>query len=59
ISTSSEYNYRWKINLKPQEGRAILYDLTIPGEAIEKLPPVIIEGIDKELVTGTEVMVMP
>ena len=59
ISTSSEYNYRWKLNLKPQEGRAILYDLTIPGEAIEKLPPVIIEGIDKELVTGTEVMVMP
>jgi len=59
ISTSSEYNYRWKINLKPREGRAILYDLTIPGEAIEKLPPVIIEGIDKELVTGTKVMVMP
>jgi DNA topoisomerase-6 subunit B len=54
IPLDGEYNYLWRITLKPQEKKAILYDLAVPPEELEKLPPIIVEGINEELVTGAK-----
>ncbi len=51
---ASEYNYQWKITLRPQEKKAILYDLQTKPDELQKLPPPIIDGIEKELVTGAK-----
>ncbi len=50
----SEYNHQWRITLKPGEKRAILYDLQAMPDELKKLPPPIVEGVRKELLTGAE-----
>ncbi len=46
----------WKITLKPGEEKAIIYWLDIKQEKASKLPQLIAEGIDEELITGAKVV---
>ncbi len=44
----------WKISLKPGEQKAIIYRLDIALEEAAKLPQLVVEGIESELVTGAK-----
>lgn len=46
----------WKISLKPQEEKAIIYRLDIKIEEASKLPQLKAEEIDEELITGAKVV---
>ena len=43
-----------KISLKPGEQKAIIYRLDISSEEAAKLPQLVVEGIESELVTGAK-----
>ncbi len=50
IPVGKQIDYVWKISLKPGEQKAIVYKLGI--EDASKLPQLVVEGIEQELITG-------
>ena len=44
----------WKIILKPGEQKAIIYKLNIAQDEVSKLPQLVVEGIENELITGAK-----
>ncbi len=56
IPMGKETDHLWKISLKPGEEKAIIYKLDIKPDEASKLPVLIAEGIDEELITGAKVV---
>ncbi len=56
IPLGKQSDYLWKISLKPGEQQAIIYRLDIEPEEASKLPQLVVEGIDEELITGAKVV---
>jgi len=56
IPLGKQTDHLWKISLKPQEEKAIIYSLDIKLEEASKLPQLIAEQIDEELITGAKVV---
>lgn len=54
IPVGKQIDYVWKISLKPGEQKAIVYKLGI--EDASKLPQLVVEGIEQELITGAKVV---
>ena len=54
IPMGNQVDYVWKISLKPGEQKAIIYRLDIALEEAAKLPQLVVEGIESELVTGAK-----
>lgn len=52
IPVGKQIDYVWKISLKPGEQKAIVYKLGI--EDASKLPQLVVEGIEQELITGAK-----
>lgn len=49
-----QIDYVWKISLKPGEQKAIIYKLDIGWEDAAKLPGLVVDGIEPELITGAK-----
>jgi DNA topoisomerase-6 subunit B len=56
IPLGKQTDHLWKISLKPQEEKAIIYRLDIDQEEASKLPQLVAEGIDEEHITGAKVV---
>ncbi len=56
IPIGKQTDHLWKISLKPGEQKAIIYKLDIRHDEASKLPQLIAEGIDEELITGAKVV---
>ncbi|MBU4373295.1 MAG: DNA topoisomerase VI subunit B, partial [Euryarchaeota archaeon] len=52
IPVGKQIDYVWKIHLLPGEQKAIVYKLGI--EDASKLPQLVVEGIEQELITGAK-----
>ncbi|MCZ7392342.1 MAG: DNA topoisomerase VI subunit B [Candidatus Methanoperedens sp.] len=52
IPVGKQIDYVWKISLKPGEQKAIIYKLGV--EDASKLPQLVVEGIEQELITGAK-----
>jgi DNA topoisomerase-6 subunit B len=52
IPVGKQIDYIWKISLKPGEQKAIIYKLGV--EDASKLPQLVVEGIEQELITGAK-----
>jgi DNA topoisomerase-6 subunit B len=46
----------WNISLKPGEQKAVIYRLDLQGVEASKLPQLVVDGIDEELITGAKVV---
>jgi DNA topoisomerase-6 subunit B len=51
IQVGKQIDYVWKISLKPGEAKAISYELNIKPDEAAKLPNLVVEGIESELIT--------
>ena len=56
IPLGKQTDYLWKISLKPREEKALIYKLNIGLEEASKLPQLVVDGIDEELITGAKVV---
>ncbi len=56
IQLGKQTDHVWKISLKAGEQKALVYKLGIGIEEASKLPQLIAEGIDEELITGAKVV---
>ncbi len=56
IPLGKQTDHLWKVTLKPGEQKAIVYWLDIDREEASKLPQLVAEGIDEELITGAKVV---
>ncbi len=54
IPVGKQIDYVWKISLKPGEQKAIIYRLGIGLDEAAKLPQLVVEGIESELITGAQ-----
>ncbi len=54
IPVGKQIDYVWKISLKPGEQKAIIYRLDISADEAAKLPQLVVEGIESELITGAK-----
>ncbi|MDD5473122.1 MAG: DNA topoisomerase VI subunit B [Candidatus Methanoperedens sp.] len=54
IPVGKQVDYVWKISLKPDEQKAIIYRLDISPDEASKLPQLVVEGIESELITGAK-----
>ena len=54
IPVGKQIDYVWKVSLKPGEQKAIIYRLDISAEEAAKLPQLVVEGIESELITGAK-----
>lgn len=54
IPVGKQTDYVWKISLKPEEQKAIIYRLGISPEEASKLPQLVVEGIEQERITGAK-----
>lgn len=51
----NEFDYIWNINIAAQETKVLTYSLTFVEENdIQKMPDIIVEGMEQELVTGAK-----
>ncbi len=56
IPIERQNDYIWNISIKPGEQKAIVYKLDKSIEEASKLPKLVVEGIDEELITGAKVV---
>ncbi len=56
IPLGKQTDHLWKISLKPGEQKALIYKLNISTEEASKLPQLVVDGIDEELITGAKVV---
>ncbi len=54
IPVGKQIDYVWKISLKPGEQKAVIYKLGIGPDEAAKLPQLVVEGIESELITGAK-----
>ncbi len=54
IPVGKQVDYVWKISLKPGEQKAVIYKLGIGPDEAAKLPQLVVEGIESELITGAK-----
>jgi DNA topoisomerase-6 subunit B len=54
IPVGKQIDYVWKISLKPGEQKAVIYKLGIGTDEAAKLPQLVVEGIESELITGAK-----
>ncbi|MCZ7406103.1 MAG: DNA topoisomerase VI subunit B [Candidatus Methanoperedens sp.] len=54
IPVGKQVDYVWKISLKPGEQKAVIYKLGIGPDEASKLPQLVVEGIESELITGAK-----
>ncbi|AEH60621.1 DNA topoisomerase VI, B subunit [Methanosalsum zhilinae DSM 4017] len=55
VSMGNEFDYIWNINIAAQETKVLTYSLTFVEENdIQKMPDIIVEGMEQELVTGAK-----
>jgi DNA topoisomerase-6 subunit B len=54
IPMGTQIDHVWKISLKPNEQKAIIYRLEISADEAAKLPQLVVEGIENELITGAK-----
>ncbi|MDW7731717.1 MAG: DNA topoisomerase VI subunit B [Methanolobus sp.] len=55
ISMGSDYDHVWKISVSPGSSKVIKYSVaTLEENEISRLPLLIVEGLDEELVTGAK-----
>lgn len=52
VSMGNDYDYIWKIVLKPGEAFAVNYQLPDPSDLDSIKEPPIVEGVEEEIVTG-------
>ncbi|HEY9205931.1 MAG TPA: DNA topoisomerase VI subunit B [Candidatus Methanoperedens sp.] len=56
IPLGKQTDHLWKISLKPGEQKALMYRLNISSDEASKLPQLVVDGIDEELITGAKVV---
>ncbi len=56
IPLGKQTDHLWKIKLKPGEQKALIYRLNIESVEASKLPQLVVDGIDEELITGAKVV---
>ncbi|VVB97054.1 Type 2 DNA topoisomerase 6 subunit B [uncultured archaeon] len=56
IPIGKQTDHLWKIKLKPGEQKALIYRLNIESVEASKLPQLVVDGIDEELITGAKVV---
>ena len=54
IPIGKQIDHVWKISLKPGEQKAVIYKLDIGQDEATKLPQLVVEGIESELITGAK-----
>lgn len=55
ISMGSDFDYVWAMKVSPEASKAVTYSLSSMSEdEIKRLPQLIVEGLDEELVTGAK-----
>ncbi|ABE52126.1 DNA topoisomerase VI subunit B [Methanococcoides burtonii] len=55
ISMGSDFDYVWTMKVSPEGSKAVTYSLSSMSEdEIKRLPQLIVEGLDEELVTGAK-----
>ncbi len=55
ISMGSDFDYVWAMKVSPEGSKAVTYSLSSMSEdEIKRLPQLIVEGLDEELVTGAK-----
>jgi DNA topoisomerase-6 subunit B len=55
INMGNDFDYIWKLSVSPGASKVLSYSVATLGEAeIAKLPTLIVEGLDEELVTGAK-----
>jgi DNA topoisomerase-6 subunit B len=54
IPIGKQIDHVWKISLKPGEQKAVIYKLGIGPDEAAKLPQLVVEGIESELITGAK-----
>ncbi|MFA4956926.1 MAG: DNA topoisomerase VI subunit B [Candidatus Methanoperedens sp.] len=54
IPMGTQVDHVWKISLKADEQKAIIYRLEISADEAAKLPQLVVEGIESELITGAK-----
>lgn len=55
ITMGSDFDYVWAMKVSPEGSKAITYSLSSMSEdEIKRLPQLIVEGLDEELVTGAK-----
>lgn len=55
IAMGNDYDYVWDIAISPDASKVIRYSIpTISDTEVSKLPSLIVEGLDEELVTGSK-----
>jgi DNA topoisomerase-6 subunit B len=55
ISMGSDFDYIWKLSVSPGTSKVLSYSVATLSEAeIAKLPTLIVEGLDEEVVTGAK-----
>ncbi|WP_406656980.1 DNA topoisomerase VI subunit B [Methanolobus sp. ZRKC2] len=55
ISMGSDYDHVWKMSVSPGSSKVINYSVaTLDENEISRLPSLIVEGLDEELVTGAK-----
>ncbi len=54
LPLGKQIDYLWKVSLKPGEEKAVIYRLDIGSEEVSKLPQLVVDGIDQELITGAK-----
>jgi DNA topoisomerase-6 subunit B len=54
IPMGTQIDHVWKISLKADEQKAIIYRLEISADEAAKLPQLVVEGIESELITGAK-----
>jgi DNA topoisomerase-6 subunit B len=55
ISMGSDFDYIWKLSVSPGASKVLSYSVATLSEAeIAKLPTLIVEGLDEEVVTGAK-----
>ncbi|WP_321428642.1 DNA topoisomerase VI subunit B [uncultured Methanolobus sp.] len=55
ISMGNDFDYIWKLNVPADSSKVLSYSVATLSEAeIAKLPTLIVEGLDEELVTGAK-----
>ncbi|MCX9084586.1 MAG: DNA topoisomerase VI subunit B [Candidatus Methanoperedens sp.] len=54
IPVGTQIDHVWKISLKPGEQKAIMYQIEMNADEAAKLPQLVVEGIESELITGAK-----
>ncbi len=55
ISMGSDFDYVWAMKVSPEGSQAVTYSLSsLSEDEIKRLPQLIVEGLDEELVTGAK-----